>query len=824
MTVNGIDNKDNSVGGPVMQLPLEAIDEFSISTQRFSAANGRSEGAAVNVITKSGSNDLHGSLFFQDRDQALNALNYFEQTANGGTGVKAPFSRQQFGGSFSGPIQKDRTFGFFAIERSREQTSININPNAYNNDLALANIKALPVTPQPTQTIPTPFYDWRYNARVDHRINSSHNFSLSYTGQTNRGLNDQNGASSDLSQNNFTTNQFIVSNATLTSILNPTVVNSPTFGYQYWNNLISTNSYVPNLSFPSLAVGTNGNVPQETFQKKWQFKDDLAINRGPHAIKTGVDFLWEPWLGGFFITSATPQISFFDDPLTMINNTTGKYPQGLSTPGAVQTITQATTGNAYFYEHNKMFGLYFQDDWKVNRRFRMNLGLRWDKDMGLNGGSIQPQSRTYQELKAIGSPYAASLPQDESRDFSPRVGLSFDLTGSGKHVLRAGYGLYYGQIFQNITLFMEQQANASIFTTVSYTSSGAGSPTASALPGGQLLSAWRLGVDPIPAQQPGLTQLPGNATGRLVDPNYQNPYTEQFNAGYGWQVTEGSVIEVEYVHTLGLHESKTIIINPTINGVRWTTAPLQAAGLPVLGAIQDYMSIGRSRYDGLNLSYRRKMARNFSVNSTYVLSRALAYNGNAAAFGNGPTDLLDWFNPHDLGPTPADERHRITFSGLFSLPGGITIAPIMQWATGRPYNATEGITDVFGYGSGVGATHAIVLNTDPTNLTATVGYTATQLQACIAANTCHQVPYNYLRGEDFFQLDTKVSKAVRFADVARLEVFFQAFDLTNRSNFGTAYAGNIRATNFLKPTNFVSSSGVVVPKSFAAELGARFSF
>jgi len=113
MTVNGVDNKDNSVGGPVMQLPLESIEEFNISTQRFSAANGRSEGAAVNVITKSGTNLLHGSLFFQDRDQTFDALNYFEQTAHQGSGQKAPFSRQQFGGSVGGPIKKDKTFLFF---------------------------------------------------------------------------------------------------------------------------------------------------------------------------------------------------------------------------------------------------------------------------------------------------------------------------------------------------------------------------------------------------------------------------------------------------------------------------------------------------------------------------------------------------------------------------------------------------------------------------------------------------------------------------------------------------------------------------------------
>lgn len=823
MTVNGVDNKDNSVGGPVMQLPLEAIEEFNISTQRFSAANGRSEGAAVNVITKSGTNNYHGSIFFQARDQAFDSLNYFEQTAHGGTGRKAPFSRQQFGGSIGGPVKKDKTFLFFAIERSREQTSLNINGAAYNNDLALATVPNLPVKPQPTQTIPTPYYDWRYNGRLDHHINNKNTFSASYTNQNNRGLNDQNGSTSDLSQNNFTTNQLIIANASLTSILTPTVVNSLTFGYQYWNNLISTNNYVVNLSFPDLALGTNGNVPQNTFQKKWQFKDDIAIARGKHSLKVGVDFLWEPVLGGFFLTDATPVVSFFDDPLTILSNAT-KYPEGLATPGAVQSITQATTGNSYYAEHNKMLGLYFQDDWKVSRRFTLNLGLRWDKDMGLNGGSIQAQSRAYLELKAIGSSYAGGLPKDENTDFSPRFGFSYDLTGSGNHIIRGGYGIYYGQIFQNIPLFMEQQANSSLFTTVAYTSSGPGSPAASVLPSGQLLSAFRFGVDPLPPQAPGARQLPTGATGQMMDPKYRNPYSEQANIGYSWQVTHDSVIEIEYVHELGLHESKTIVINPTINGVRWTTPLFQAAGQPVLGGIRDYMSIGRSRYDGMNVSYRKRLSRKFSVNASYVLSQALSYNGNSAAFGNGPTDLLNWFAPHDLGPTPADERHRITLSGLVDLPWGVRMTPIVQWATGRPYNASEGITDVFGYGSGVGATHAIVLNSDPKNLLGTAGYSASQLNACIAANACHQVPYDYLRGGNFFQLDARFGKFFNFGERARLEVFFQAFDMTDRANFGTSYGGNIRTSTFQQPTGFITSSGVIVPKSFAGEFGARFSF
>jgi hypothetical protein len=117
VTVNGIDNKDNSVGGPVMQLPLTAVEEFTISTQRFSAVNGRSEGAAINVITKSGSNKFHGDGYFYDTQTAFNANNFFSEQSNQPT---PQFERQQFGGDFGGPIRKDKDFFFAAIERERE--------------------------------------------------------------------------------------------------------------------------------------------------------------------------------------------------------------------------------------------------------------------------------------------------------------------------------------------------------------------------------------------------------------------------------------------------------------------------------------------------------------------------------------------------------------------------------------------------------------------------------------------------------------------------------------------------------------------------------
>src|SRR5207248_7657184 len=206
-------------------------------------------------------------------------------------------------------------------------------------------------------------------------------------------------------------------------------------------------------------------------------------------------------------------------------------------------------------------------------------------------------SQTFKELTAIGSPYA-KLSSDDNKDFSPRIGFAYDFTGSGKHVLRGGYGLYYGNVFQNIPLFMIQQANSTIFQQVFSISD----PT-DVVPGtGIALGDWKFGVDPNPTIPPATGLLLPGSTGRLMDPKYRNPVTEEFNVGYEYAVTPTSVFEVEYVHTLGLHENKTISINPSIASSIGTdkagnpiitasprplTAAFAAAGVPVLGRVMD---------------------------------------------------------------------------------------------------------------------------------------------------------------------------------------------------------------------------------------------
>ena len=835
VTINGVDNKDNTVGGPVMQLPLEAVQEFVISSQRFSAANGRSEGAAINMITKAGTNNYHGSLFGFFREQQFNAENVDEQAAD----QKGPYSRQFFGGSAGGPVIKDKLFGFFAFERQREHTSKTESPDALA-ELQIAAAAGLDAVP--SAIIPTPFYENRYNARLDYKLSDRETAYVSYTAQSNNSLNDQAGSTGDLTEGNFTKNHLLVANVTLSSVISNTLVNTFMVGYQYWNNVIDSSDKVPYVTFiGGSSFGTNVNVPQESYQKKWQFRDDITKTLGRHTFGAGVDFIYNPKLGGFFESNSTVEVDFGADPSAIVANTGGLYPDGFATPGAVIGMS-GSAGNPYFDMPGgtKQLGLYFQDDWKVTKRLSLNLGLRWDKDFNLVGASAIAGSRTFLELQAIDSPYA-HLSHDDDLDFSPRIGFAYDITGQGKHILHGGYGLYYGNIFQNIPLFMIQQANPTIYQGLfSITAGGPGTncdPTNAGnlctVPGTTIkLSDWRYGVDPFPTLPPPLAQLVDGATGRLMDPHYRNPVSQQFNFGYQWAVTRNSVIEVEYVHELGLHEEKTVNINPiiedpvTLASARPLSAAFAAAGVPVLGRVTDEQSVNRSRYDGLNVSYRQHMTRHFSVNANYTLSRAMGWaveSGGADAssgFRNYPHDPLNIWDPRDFGPTPNDERHHISVSGIVQLPWGVTIAPILTYGSARPFDLRSA-TDILNRGSGY-SRPVIVPNDDPTNLLL-IGDSTTALQ-CLAAGTCHQVGYDTMRGNYFFQTDMRVAKNIRLGEQKNLQLMFQAFNLTNKSNTGSNFHNTAGAAGFLERAGFINPNSTFIPRAFVGEFGARFTF
>src|SRR5438094_6600330 len=403
VTVNGVDNKDNTVGGPVMQLPLEAVQEFQISTQRFSAENGRSEGAAINMITKQGTNIYHGSLFGYFRDSALDTDEKVPDGHGGQNPAHPSYSRQQFGGSVGGPFKKDKLFGFFALEREREHQGLEETGTSLT-ELTLAKTAGLAA--QPAAVLPRPFYEYRYNGRADWLINAKNSAYISYNSQANNSLNDQSDGTGDLTNGNFTKNHLQLANLTLNTLISNTTINQLTFGYQYWNNLIDSHISAPLVTFPSASFGTNGNVPQQSFQRKWQFKDDVSKTIGRHTLKAGADYIWNPVEGGFFEFNSTLEIDFVADPSTILSDS-AKYPQGFATAGAVGSMSIAN-GDPYFLVATKQLGLYFQDDWKVSRRLTLNLGRRWDKDFHMIGGADVKTSRTDLALVAYNNPISNS--------------------------------------------------------------------------------------------------------------------------------------------------------------------------------------------------------------------------------------------------------------------------------------------------------------------------------------------------------------------------------------------------------------------------------
>ena len=220
------------------------------------------------------------------------------------------------------------------------------------------------------------------------------------------------------------------------------------------------------------------------------------------------------------------------------------------------------------------------------------------------------------------------------------------------------------------------------------------------------------------------------------------------------------------------------------------------------------------------------------MNATYTLARALAYNGNSAAFRNRAFNPFDIFAAYDLGPTPTDTRHRFSMGGVVNLPGGFQVAPIVQLESARPYTIGYPTLDVLGVGGGRGTSHAIVFNNSPNDLIATYnsfGTTTKPYRDCLRAGTCSIAAFDNARGQPFFQLDARITKNFKIKERANIQAIFQVFDLTNRANFGNNFDGNIidavgASPTFGKPTAFITPSGVTVPHSLSAELGLRFSF
>ena len=838
VTIDGGDNKDNAVGGILQNFSMEGIQEFALSTQRFSAANGRSGGALLSVVSKSGSNDYHGSVFGFFRDDALNAnapallaKARGESTADA---QKPPFNRQQFGGSFGGPIKKDKAFFFGAIERTRERGNSFV-PEAEQEKISFLE----PFGYQAVPLLPQPFNDWQYTIKGDFVLSPKHTLVTRFAGQNNDALNDQAGfliVHTDLSGGNESLNTLYNFLVSLSSTLSSSTVNQFTYQYQTFDNRINATTDLNLLAFPDgLLVGRNGNVPQQTLQKKHQFHDDISWNRGNHGFKFGGDFTYVPTLGGLFAFNSAPEYDFnFSADEIALNP--GQFPQGFRTtqiqPGPITCAAFADTANCTLAdldgigvvaqvvlsggdpgfnlrEGAKQFAFYAQDDWKITPRLTLNLGVRYDLDIGFVDNAHAAENRTFQALRIIGSPFARKVVEDDKNNISPRVGFAWDVRGDGRSVLRGGYGIYYDQSFLNVPLFAVQQANPEIYAT--FFNDGP-----------------NLSIDsPAPTVPRPLTDPLPNTRGRMLDPDFESPYTQQWNLGYAQEIGRNMALEFDYVHILGLHEFSGLDINPRPgpllgldrgdptppNSARILAPQFAAHAAELIQAfgtatpfarISVAQSDSRSRYDAFTVAFKKRYANKYQLNAHYTLAKSQAWFGATADFGLVPQNQFEKFDPINFGPTTEDERHRFVLSGIFDLPWDFQVAPIFQVASARPYSIFPScLCDI---------------NRD--------GVTNDRESVNPTVDDQSPLPINNQRGDNFSQLNVRVSKFFNWGESKKLGLFFEAFNVFNTGNFGNQFQNVTGTSDFGKPVNFFGATGFSEPVGipFQAQLGVRFSF
>ncbi|MCL4812170.1 MAG: TonB-dependent receptor [Vicinamibacteraceae bacterium] len=861
VNVDGGDNKDNVVGSLIQNFAYESIQEFQVLQHRWTAESGRSVGGVVNVISKSGTNQLRGSLFGTYRSDETRAFDFFEKQRRSADPSfdKPAFERQEYGGSIGGPIVRDRFFFFGALERFRERSN-----NALTQ-AAFAQLSAIPGA-QVVSAIATPYDDTLLTAKVDWRAGADHTMFARFAWQDQSSPNDQIPvpATADLNNGNTndTTNSSLVLSDTWT--MRPNMLNQFSFHFQDFKNEILPNvTGVPFLDFPSVDTGPNANTPQQTTVRKYQLRNDFTWQRGSHALKFGGNYIYTDMGGYFYFGSSGYTVAWFDDPLTIATNS-ALYPQGFATPGAVRNI-QFADGEASHVQTFHQVAFYAQDDWRLGSKLTLNLGIRWDANIG--NLPDQTTNRTLEILRQLNEPRAQALAGDMDRlsrstpswtEFQPRLGFAYDLFGDARTVVRGGYGIFYDQLFQNLTLFSLTQSGPEIFSTLL-------NLTNSAVGAGQLAD-FRFGVDSLPEPPPpDYSVLPTGAFGRINDPDAKEPYVQKVSIGFQHLLAPGWAVSSDYVYTRGDDEPRYLVVNPRIESVcnpaypgsspqssrcprgsnsRYFDEAFVAAGLPPnrLEQINMFSTTNESRYHGWTTTLKGRMGRS-TVSLSYVLASSKSWGGQPTASysGNGIAIAPEFqFVEGEWGPTRLDERHRFVASAVIELPFDVQLAPIVQYASARPYSLNTGF-DVDG--DGQATIDRLCVGVDPQAAFAARGNTA----ALRALNPlgCQQIGVNTQRGgfvvnadgtvEEksgrYFNVDLRVTKTFAFMNRYRVRVYADLYNLFNTENLYFGSNGRLGLSTATSAGTFMQASSLYGPgfgppvgRPFTAVFGARFDF
>jgi hypothetical protein len=590
------------------------------------------------------------------------------------------------------------------------------------------------------------------------------------------------------------------------------------------------NACIPSrFSFPSVSSGPTwgGAFPLWTdLDNKLEFRDDLSKQVGRHALKVGAYYLMQPIFGGIF--GCCSLIALFDDPSVIVSDKT-RYPLGFKTPmpafiaQTTQTIGDYSSAEASvgkggltncqrnlvpdcakndWGSANYNFSTYLQDDFKVSSRLTLNLGVRYDV-YNYIGVDRLPNNRAYLALKAVGSPYG-QLPKIDKNNWQPRLGMAWDVSGTGKDVVRASYGIYYTQGLQQV-FWQRNFLNQSVIKADTTT----------------FLLDFVPGVTPLPATALAPTALPrgGGSEGRWYDPNLQDQQVQQTHVGWSHTFPRETVLAVDYTHVLNKHGWRNIDVNPVLPATG--TRPLAAAfgavlgDANILGPVILAASLNRSTYDEMAVHFERRFSGASSVLVNYTLARARAQGGETDwGYSDPYTQIVsatggDINAPWEFGPTAFDERHRLTVAGVINLPFGMDVSPAFTVGSPRPYSLYRGSQGAIG-------NQGFYQILCPSGNSNDVGFGVGQVPCGL----------NNARGNTLVNFNARVTKNVNLAAERRISVFAEFFNILNRANFGRNY-GNIQGTaTYQKPIGYLGGIGAVstIPISFQVQFGARFSF
>jgi carboxypeptidase family protein len=750
--IDGGDNNDDTVGGLLQLYPLEAIQEFNFLTARYKAEYGRSNGGVMNIVTKSGTNQYQASVFELFRDTNMNARTETEKLTNVN---KQTYRRNQFGGSFGGPIARDKAHFFGAVERTQQDTFQSVTTKGL-----------------------FPSQDGVY---------LNHNWVIG-----SRKL-----------------NEFI-------------------FQYASFANAITANSLDPSQVFPNnVTVGQNLNTPQQTQQKKWQFRDDfswhaVALGGLGHDLKTGFNFIDEPRL---FITFNTGTGGYRYDHLD--NNINGPISRVRLNGGSNEANLPM-----------KQYSAYVQDDWRLTDRLTLNLGFRYDLNQGFaidqsknpNFVILDKAGKAGVLANSPGFEDFGKSPAEDKNNVQARVGFAYDLRGNSKDVLRGGYGRYYDVSYTNINILNPGiGANGIGSGLVFDVNNSAGIKN----PDGTFFKV----SDPV-SNIAALNEVNPNALpieAEIASPRIRQPYNDQLSAGWSHQLDAVTAIDVDYVHAEGRDYGLRLALNQRDPGVgptgpRHYSTLLAPFGTMSPAAFTINVSDGKGRYDGLTIGVRRRMARHVQFSAWYSLQRALSMNGRAIdeLGDNVVVNHLDPFADIQLGPAGGssytsrqqggDVRHRITFSGIVEMPYGFQLAPIFRFRTAIPLNIIQGV-DLNQNG----------INNDlSSEAFAFDGFDANHNPILKDIGACETI--NCGRGTPFSQLNLRLSKSFRLPGSARIEAIAELFNVFNAINpsvfLGQRFIGTLASPavnpDFLRPTGYAGDFRQGEQR--VGQLGFRFTF